>query len=141
MIAGAPHPLIFIHISPMLIWPEKGESSLHHPGGIIAISAGSRRGATDTPGNGSPKRGSTPAGVPAADVPPSTFRGGYDPCQGREHSSRFTGGLVAALLNPRLMAVDPSGMCKKLRVSPSGPAVFEIPRRVATTQSKVMVCP
>jgi hypothetical protein len=60
------------------------------------------------------------SGVPAADVPLSTSRGGCDPCQGREHVSRITGGVVALLLNHRLMAPDPSGMCLKIRVETMG---------------------
>ena len=48
-------------------------------------------------------------------------RGGCDPCQGREHPRRFTGGVVASLLNRRLMARDPSGMGIKIRPkSPRG---------------------
>ena len=80
------------------------------------MSAGSRiprKRETNTPGKGDPKRASTPAGVPAAGVAPSSCHGGCDPYQGREHRSQFTGGVVAPLLNPRLIAKIPPGYVYK----------------------------
>ena len=52
--------LIFIHIAPMMIWRESAWISIHDPGGITAMSAGSRSIATNTPGTGDSTEESTP---------------------------------------------------------------------------------
>ena len=113
--------LILIGIAPMMIWRESAWTSMHDQGGIRSDERGVEERSDEHPGNRRFDGREHPGqGCQQRTLRPQPFAVAATLARVREHVGRLTGGVVALLLNHRLMARYPSGMCLKITVETMG---------------------